>query len=80
MDDIISCSRASSPWSGEEDEGDLGQDSFQDILTESIKQMMFVSGETAEPSIETTGIIEDIVRQQVIELVGLKTRANKGPN
>ncbi|KAK4080386.1 hypothetical protein Trihar35433_1491 [Trichoderma harzianum] len=31
--------------------------------------MMYVSGETAEPSVETTGIIEDIVRQQVIELV-----------
>ena len=30
---------------------------------------MFVSGETAEPSIETTTIIEEIVRQQVIEMV-----------
>lgn len=30
---------------------------------------MFVSGETAEPSIETTTLIEDIVRQQVVELV-----------
>ena len=33
-------------------------------------QMMFVSGETAEPSIETTTLIEEIVRQQVIEIVG----------
>jgi hypothetical protein len=33
-------------------------------------QMMYVSGETGEPSVETTGIIEDIVRQQVIEIVG----------
>ena len=33
--------------------------------------MMYVSGETAEPPIETTSIIEDIVRQQVIELVRL---------
>jgi len=36
-----------------------------------IEQMMYVSGETAEPSVETTGIIEDIVRQQVIELVSI---------
>ena len=34
-------------------------------------QMMYVSGETGEPSLETTGIIEDIVRQQVIEIVSL---------
>ena len=33
--------------------------------------MMYVSGETAEASAETTGIIEEIVRQQVIEMVGL---------
>jgi hypothetical protein len=32
-------------------------------------QMMYVSGETGEPSTETTGIIEDIVRAQVVELV-----------
>ena len=32
-------------------------------------KMMYVSGETAEPSTETTGIIEDIVRQQVVEIV-----------
>ncbi|KAK4204882.1 transcription initiation factor IID, 18kD subunit-domain-containing protein [Triangularia verruculosa] len=32
-------------------------------------QMMYVSGETGEPSAETTGIIEDIVRQQVIEIL-----------
>ncbi|EGS21568.1 uncharacterized protein CTHT_0034290 [Thermochaetoides thermophila DSM 1495] len=32
-------------------------------------QMMYVSGETGEPSLETTGIIEDIVRQQVIEII-----------
>lgn len=33
--------------------------------------MMYVSGETAEPPVETTGIMEDIVRQQVIEMVSL---------
>jgi hypothetical protein len=32
-------------------------------------KMMYVSGETAEPSTETTGMVEEIVRQQVIEMV-----------
>ncbi|KAM0202924.1 hypothetical protein ACHAPA_000649 [Fusarium lateritium] len=36
---------------------------------QEISQMMYVSGETAEPPVETTSIIEDIVRQQVIELL-----------
>lgn len=31
--------------------------------------MMFVSGESGDPSTETTGIIEEIVRQQVVEIV-----------
>ncbi|KAK3991351.1 transcription initiation factor IID, 18kD subunit-domain-containing protein [Cladorrhinum sp. PSN332] len=31
--------------------------------------MMYVSGETGEPSVETTGIIEDIVRAQVVEIL-----------
>lgn len=40
------------------------------VLTSHLgSQMMYVSGETGEPSVETTGIIEDIVRQQVIEIV-----------
>lgn len=30
---------------------------------------MFVSGEQAEPSAETTYLIEEIVREQVIEMV-----------
>ncbi|RDW79524.1 hypothetical protein BP5796_01309 [Coleophoma crateriformis] len=34
-----------------------------------IQQMMYVSGEAAEPSSETTGMIEEIVRQQVIEML-----------
>lgn len=38
-------------------------------LTECAHQMMFVSGETAEPSTETTGLIEEIVRAQVIDMV-----------
>jgi len=31
--------------------------------------MMYVSGETVEPSTATTGMVEEIVRQQVIEMV-----------
>ncbi|KAI8964377.1 LCM-domain-containing protein [Daldinia sp. FL1419] len=31
--------------------------------------MMYVSGETGEPSVETTTMIEEIVRQQVIEML-----------
>ncbi|KAH7375925.1 transcription initiation factor IID, 18kD subunit-domain-containing protein [Plectosphaerella cucumerina] len=42
---------------------------FKARLTHVIQQMMYVSGETAEPSVDTTSIIEDIVRQQVIELL-----------
>ena len=38
-------------------------------LTDAIHQMMFVSGETADPSIETTGMIEEIVHEQVVEMV-----------
>lgn len=34
-----------------------------------IQQMMFVSGETAEPSIETTTLIESIVQAQVQEML-----------
>ncbi|OBT50218.1 transcription initiation protein SPT3 [Pseudogymnoascus sp. 24MN13] len=34
-----------------------------------IQQMMYVSGETGEPSPETTGMVEEIVRQQVIEML-----------
>lgn len=42
---------------------------FKTRFTNVLRQMMYVSGETAEPPVETTSIIEDIVRQQVIELV-----------
>ena len=41
----------------------------QDELTLGIKQMMFVSGETGEPSAETTTLIESIVQQQVQEML-----------
>ena len=42
---------------------------FKARLIHWIRQMMFVSGETAEPSAETTWMIEEIVREQVIEMV-----------
>lgn len=38
-----------------------------------IPKMMFVSGETAEPSTETTWLIEEIVRDQVIHMVRIIT-------
>ena len=38
-------------------------------LSSTIEQMMFVSGETADPSTETTGLIEEIVREQVVQMV-----------
>ncbi|KAJ5147069.1 hypothetical protein N7476_001405 [Penicillium atrosanguineum] len=46
---------------------------FKWTLTDLIRQMMFVSGETAEPSIESTTLIEDITRQQVIEILTRST-------
>ena len=45
---------------------------FRVRLMNWIEQMMFVSGETAEPSTETTGMIEEIVRAQVIEMVSVE--------
>lgn len=42
---------------------------FKERLMNVLGQMMFVSGETAEASAETTGMIEEIVRAQVIEMV-----------
>ena len=45
---------------------DKGQ---QQKYRQEIQQMMYVSGETGEPSVETTTIIEEIVRQQVVELL-----------
>lgn len=46
-------------------------------FTNDIIKMMFVSGETAEPSPETTTLIEEITRQQVIEIVGTRNSALK---
>lgn len=54
------------------DENDIEtMEEFKQRLIHWIGQMMFVSGETAEPSAETTWMIEEIVREQVVEMVGL---------
>jgi hypothetical protein len=52
--------------------------SFQGLIIDTLCQMMYVSGETTEPSVETTSIIEDIVRQQVIELVSHERTLKQG--
>lgn len=44
-------------------------DNKQHKYRQEIQQMMYVSGETGEPSVETTAMIEEIVRQQVIEML-----------
>lgn len=44
------------------------------VLTGRIAKMMFVAGETGEPSTETTSLIEQIVHEQVHEIVGLLYR------
>lgn len=41
------------------------------VLIPELQQMMFVAGETGEPSSETTTLIEQIVHEQVIEMVSL---------
>lgn len=45
-----------------------------------IQQMMFVSGETNDPPVETTSLIEDIVRGQVIDILlqANRTAHNRG--
>ncbi|KAK6220445.1 spt3 [Colletotrichum tabaci] len=51
------------------EKGDKRSYGWNDRFTNVLCKMMYVSGETAEPSVETTSMIEDIVRQQVIELL-----------
>lgn len=41
------------------------------MLTIVSEQMMFVAGETGEPSSETTTLIEQIVHEQVHEMVSV---------
>ncbi|GLB10566.1 hypothetical protein ABZX51_004320 [Aspergillus tubingensis] len=49
------------------------REEFKEMLISFSRKMMFVSGETAEPSVETTTLIEDIVRQQVVEILARST-------
>ncbi|KAH6645741.1 transcription initiation factor IID, 18kD subunit-domain-containing protein [Truncatella angustata] len=44
-------------------------DNKQSKYRQEIQQMMYVSGETGEPTVEVTAMIEEIVRQQVIEML-----------
>ena len=44
------------------------KEDFRQRLIYILGQMMFVSGETAEPGPETTWMIEEIVREQVVEM------------
>ncbi|KAK4176914.1 transcription initiation factor IID, 18kD subunit-domain-containing protein [Triangularia setosa] len=46
----------------------------KDFIADIFTKMMYVSGETGEPSAETTGIIEDIVRQQLRNCTELAAR------
>jgi hypothetical protein len=55
-------------WDSSEEEPETKEE-FATKQANFFRQMMFVSGETAEPSVETTTLIEDIVRQQVVEIV-----------
>lgn len=48
---------------------EMTAEEYKEDLANVIAQMMFVSGETAEPSSETTTIIEEIVHTQVVEMV-----------
>ena len=44
-------------------------EAYRAYLTDIFLKMMFVSGETAEASAETTWLIEEIVREQVVHMV-----------
>ncbi|KAJ5664481.1 SAGA complex subunit spt3 [Penicillium longicatenatum] len=67
------------PSSPDEEEENQEADAYslhddKSTITNMIFQMMFVSGETAEPSIDTTTLIEDITRQQVLEILSRSTQ------
>ncbi|CAG8166142.1 unnamed protein product [Penicillium nalgiovense] len=57
----------------QEDHGTGKENIFEGSSTNDNIKMMFVSGETAEPSPETTTLIEDITRQQVVEILTRST-------
>ena len=68
--DLLSPTPYTAPYDYENETMETFRERFR---TDTIPQMMYVSGETGEPSVETTGIIEEIVRQQVIEIVSSDT-------
>ncbi|KAJ5901814.1 SAGA complex subunit spt3 [Penicillium taxi] len=47
---------------------------YKMFMTKVFSKMMFVSGETAEPSVESTTLIEDITREQVIHILTKSTQ------
>ncbi|KGO38962.1 Histone-fold [Penicillium expansum] len=57
----------------QEDHGTERRNKSGGSFTNNTIKMMFVSGETAEPSPETTTLIEEITRQQVIEILTRST-------
>ena len=47
---------------------------FRIRFTDVIQQMMYVSGETAEPSVDTTSIIEDMEISKVMKVYSTEFR------
>ncbi|KAI4159850.1 MAG: hypothetical protein LQ342_006268 [Letrouitia transgressa] len=48
---------------------EMTMEDYKNDLHHVISQMMFVSGETADPSVEATSLIEKIVHAQVVEML-----------
>ena len=63
----------------EDDDDDFGPFSLTErvqgykdfVLIPEIEKMMFVAGETGEPSTESTTLVEQIIHEQCVEIVGL---------
>ncbi|KAK5052021.1 hypothetical protein LTR84_002825 [Exophiala bonariae] len=64
-----SCAGFEEEETDDDHDDDETKEEFKSRLIYWIAQMMFVSGETAEPSPETTWMIEEIVREQVLEML-----------
>lgn len=61
------------------DSDDESVPAWQMRLIRYLQQMMFVSGETAEASAETAWVVEEIVREQVVEMVSVIDRFHTEP-
>ncbi|KAJ5682609.1 TFIID-18kDa-domain-containing protein [Penicillium macrosclerotiorum] len=72
-DEVEGSSDMSEETNSDKDDDFETHDKFRWAFTDMLRQMMFVSGETAEPAIETTTLIEEITRQQVIEILARST-------